>query len=129
MSLKKNSMKNVQNVMLPSIRLGKRGRFIGCTAYPACDYTRNLHEDASTPQIVEGRKCPECQSDLVIKIGRYGKFIGCSGYPKCKYMEPLEKPKDTGVDCPICHKGQILERRSRRGKIFYSCSTYPKCKY
>jgi len=101
-----------------SIRLGKRGRFIGCTAYPDCDYTRNLHDDTETtePEIVEDRKCPECESDLVIKFGRYGKFIGCSNYPNCHHMEPIEKPKDTGVQCPQCKKGNIYERKSRRGK-------------
>ena len=115
-----------------SIRLGRRGRFIGCTGYPDCDYTRNLdgEEDESTePEKVEGRQCPECDSDLIIRAGRYGKFIGCSNYPKCKFIEPLEKPKDTEVICPECHKGTILQRRSRYGKIFYSCSEYPKCKY
>lgn len=113
-----------------SIRLGKRGRFIGCTAYPGCDYTRNLHDDASTePQIVADRQCPECGANLVIKVGRYGKFIGCSGYPNCKYMEPLEKPKNTGVACPKCKQGNILQRKSRRGKIFYSCERYPDCDY
>lgn len=114
-----------------SIRLGKRGRFIGCTAYPDCDYTRNLHDDADSaePEIVKDRKCPECKSDLVIKHGRYGKFIGCSNYPNCKHMEPLEKPKDTGVQCPECKKANIFERKSRRGKIFYSCDRYPDCKY
>jgi len=116
---------------LLSIRLGKRGRFIGCTAYPDCDYTRNLHGDAETskPEVVEGRECPECKSDLVIKDGRYGKFIGCSSYPDCKHMEPLEKPKDTEVQCPKCKKGNILQRKSRRGKIFYSCERYPDCDY
>jgi DNA topoisomerase-1 len=114
-----------------SIRLGKRGRFIGCTAYPECDYARNLHDDASNaePEIVEGRKCPDCGHDLVIKTGRYGKFIGCSHYPNCNHIEPLEKPRDTGVECPVCHKGSMLERKSRRGKIFFSCSRYPDCEY
>ncbi len=114
-----------------SIRLGKRGRFIGCTAYPDCDYTRNLHGDDETtePEIVEGRKCPDCKKDLVIKHGRYGKFIGCSSYPDCKHMEPLEKPKDTDVQCPKCKKGNIYQRKSRRGKIFYSCERYPDCEY
>ena len=114
-----------------SIRLGKRGRFIGCTGYPDCDYTRNLHDDAETheSEVVEGRKCPECDSDLVIKHGRYGKFIGCSNYPNCKHMEPLEKPKDTGVQCPKCKKGNIYKRKSRREKIFYSCERYPDCDY
>ncbi|MFP5344178.1 MAG: topoisomerase DNA-binding C4 zinc finger domain-containing protein, partial [Gammaproteobacteria bacterium] len=114
-----------------SIRLGRRGRFIGCTAYPDCDYTRNLDDKpgAEGPQVVEGRSCPSCNSALVIKSGRYGKFIGCSNYPNCKHMEPLEKPADTGVECPQCHKGNLLKRKSRYGKIFYSCATYPACNY
>ncbi|MGD7035512.1 type I DNA topoisomerase [Methylotuvimicrobium buryatense] len=115
-----------------SIRLGRNGRFIGCTNYPECSYTRNLNEDASKssePEVVEGRVCPKCESPLVIKTGRYGKFIGCSGYPKCKHIEPLEKPVDTGVECPQCKKGNLLKRKSRNGKIFYSCSEYPKCSY
>ncbi len=115
-----------------SIRLGRRGRFIGCTGYPECDYTRNLSEEpgaSSEPEVVEGRLCPECNSPLVIKVGRYGKFIGCSNYPNCKHIEPLEKPTDTGVQCPECKQGSILKRKSRYGKIFYSCSRYPDCKY
>jgi len=115
-----------------SIRLGRNGRFIGCTDYPTCSYTRNLNDDgteSNEPEIVADRKCPSCESDLVIKTGRYGKFIGCSNYPKCKHIEPLEKPLDTGVECPQCKKGSILKRKSRYGKIFYSCSDYPKCDY
>ncbi|HET7307600.1 MAG TPA: type I DNA topoisomerase [Gammaproteobacteria bacterium] len=116
-----------------SIRLGRRGRFIGCTGYPDCDYTRNLDESAdeapTEPEKVEGRQCPDCDSDLIIRRGRYGKFIGCSNYPKCKHIEPLEKPKDTGIECPECHQGKLLQRKSRYGKIFYSCERYPKCKY
>ncbi len=115
-----------------SIRLGKRGRFIGCTAYPDCDYTRSLdetREESQAPQVIEDRNCPECESQLVIKKGRYGKFIGCSSYPKCKFIEPLEKPEDTGVECPECKKQNILKRKSRNGKIFFSCQGYPDCKY
>lgn len=112
-----------------SIRLGKRGRFIGCTAYPNCDYTRDLESSPEDDALVAGRTCPTCQSKLIIKVGRYGKFIGCSGYPNCRYMEPLEKPKDTGVTCPACREGVILQRKSRAGKIFYSCSRYPDCTY
>ncbi|GAB6141423.1 type I DNA topoisomerase [Methylosoma difficile] len=115
-----------------SIRLGRNGRFIGCTHYPECSYTRNLNEDGTTadePEVLEGRACPTCSSPLVLKAGRYGKFIGCSAYPKCRYIEPLEKPMDTGVECPQCKTGSILKRKSRNGKIFYSCSGYPKCDY
>ncbi len=114
-----------------SIRLGRRGRFIGCSGFPDCDYTRNMDGDESSnePEIVEGRSCPECDSQLIIRAGRYGKFIGCSTYPKCKFIEPLEKPADTEVLCPTCKVGTMLQRRSRSGKVFYSCSKYPDCKY
>jgi len=117
-----------------SIRLGKNGRFIGCTGYPDCDYARNMEEDANsaesqTPEIIQDRKCPKCDSELQIKRGRYGKFIGCTNYPKCKHIEPLEKPQDMGITCPECKKGSLLKRKSRFNKIFYSCSTYPDCKY
>ncbi|MGW8248111.1 MAG: type I DNA topoisomerase [Acidiferrobacterales bacterium] len=115
-----------------SKRLGRNGYFIGCTGYPDCDYTRNVDDEPGStgePEVVEGRKCPKCGSDLVIKRGRYGKFIGCSAYPDCNHMEPLEPPKDTGVQCPECHKGNMLKRKSRYGKVFYSCERYPDCKY
>lgn len=114
-----------------SIRLGRNGRFVGCTNYPECKYTRNLKDDGpqAPPEIVEGRACPKCDSPLVIKTGRYGKFIGCTGYPGCKHIEPLEKPEDTGVSCPECKKGSLTKRKSRFGKLFYSCSTYPDCSY
>lgn len=115
-----------------SIRLGKRGRFIGCTGYPDCDYTQDVagqDNEKKEPEILEGRNCPLCSHDLHIKTGRYGRFIGCSNYPQCKHMEPLVKPADTGVDCPKCNQAKILQRKSRKGKIFYSCGDYPKCDY
>ncbi|MBA2657621.1 MAG: type I DNA topoisomerase [Tatlockia sp.] len=115
-----------------SIRLGKRGRFIGCTGYPECDYTQDLNNpdgEKSEPEVIEGRNCPDCNGALHIKTGRYGRFIGCSSYPDCKFIEPLEKPADTGVECPKCHSAKILKRKSRKGKIFFSCGSYPKCTY
>ncbi|ALB01931.1 DNA topoisomerase I [Francisella persica ATCC VR-331] len=116
-----------------SLRLGKNGRFIGCTNYPTCKYTRhididNKEVDKEEPIVVEDRKCPKCSSDLHIKKSRYGKFIGCSNYPECKHMEPIEKPKDTGVVCPKCNKNHIVEKKSRKGKVFYACAGFPKCK-
>lgn len=117
-----------------SIRLGKRGRFVGCSGYPECNYTRNLDNaqadaEPETPVIIEGRTCPSCESPLQIRQGRYGKFIGCTTYPTCKYIEPLNKPTDTGITCPTCNTGTMLQRKSRYGKLFYSCSRYPDCKY
>lgn len=114
-----------------SVRLGRRGRFVGCTGYPECSYTRSMDNagEQAEPEVVEDRKCPTCDSQLIIRQGRYGKFIGCSSYPECKFIEPLIKPKETDIKCPECNQGTILERRSRYGKIFYSCSRYPDCKY
>ncbi|MFN7096765.1 MAG: type I DNA topoisomerase [Gammaproteobacteria bacterium] len=118
-----------------SIRLGKRGRFIGCSGFPECNYTRNLDTaqgeaaEPEAPVIIEGRTCPSCESPLQIRQGRYGKFIGCTTYPTCKYIEPLVKPTDTGITCPTCNEGTMLQRKSRYGKLFYSCSRYPDCKY
>lgn len=80
--------------------------------------------------------CPTCgEGKLLIRLGKYGRFKGCNRYPECKHIEPLngeaetEKPQleDTGITCPKCGEGTIVERKSRRGKTFYSCSTYPKC--
>ena len=114
-----------------AIRLGKRGRFIGCTAYPECNYTKDLsnNSESSEPETVADRVCPDCSHPLHVKTGRYGRFIGCSNYPECKHMEPLEKPADTQVPCPKCHTASIVQRKSKRGKIFYSCAGYPKCDY
>ncbi len=114
-------------------RLGRRGSFIGCTGYPECSYTRDVDESAADaarePEKVEGRSCPECGGELIIRKGRYGKFIGCNNYPDCRHVEPLEKPEPTGVTCPECGKGELQKRKSRKGKDFYSCSEYPKCRY
>ena len=114
------------------IRLGKRGRFVGCSGYPECDYTKPLEGDAvesSAPEVVEGRSCPTCDGPLQIKVGRYGRFIGCGNYPNCKFIEPLERPTETGVTCPQCKVSPIVKRKTRKGKFFYACSGYPKCQY
>jgi len=112
-----------------AIKLGKYGKFLACTGYPACKNAKPLNgdKDETEPELSD-EICEKCGAPMVIKHGRYGKFLGCSAYPECKNIQPLEKPKDTGIACPDCGKGMFLERKSRRGKIFYSCSNYPKCK-
>ena len=80
------------------------------------------------PEIVCNRQCPRCKSNLNTRQGPYGKFIGCSNYPKCKYIESLDQPKDIGIQCPKCKKDNFVEKKSRKGKIFYACSGFPKCK-
>jgi len=74
-----------------------------------------------------GEKCPKCGHDLVIRNGRYGEFTACSNFPECKYIKAEPKEEKIICDCPNC-EGKIVEKKTRRGKIFYGCNNYPKCK-
>jgi len=114
-----------------SCRLGKVGKFIGCTGFPDCDYTRSVDNSGNSiqPEVISDRACPTCGKALIIKTGRYGKFIGCSGYPECKHIESLNKPEIINIECPNCKKGHFIKRKSRYGTFFYACSCYPECKY
>jgi len=74
-----------------------------------------------------GRQCPKCGHDLIIRWGRFGRFISCSNFPECRYTEPyLEK---IGMTCPKCHEGDVVERKTRKGRTFYGCSRYPECDF
>jgi len=75
-----------------------------------------------------GEICPECGSDLVRRRGKYGEFTACSNYPECKYIKKEEKKLNEIMDCPKC-SGKIIERKTKRGKIFYGCNNYPKCDF
>ena len=78
-----------------------------------------------------GEMCPNCGSPLVIKQSRYGKFVACSNYPECKYIKSNKEEKQVVeiMDCPKCKDGKVIERKTKRGKIFYGCSNYPKCDF
>jgi DNA topoisomerase-1 len=104
-------------------KFGRRGPFLACPNYPTCKYTRPV-DDAELPTPVEGQ-CPECGSSLVTRNGPYGRFISCSRRPDCKFTKPVT----LGIKCPQCGQGEIAERRSRRGKIFYGCTRYPECTF
>ncbi|MFW9603981.1 MAG: topoisomerase DNA-binding C4 zinc finger domain-containing protein, partial [Trichlorobacter sp.] len=114
-----------------AIKLGKRGKFIACTGFKeGCTYTRNLAEDGTIEEpVFSDETCALCNKPMLVKQGRYGKYLACSGYPECKNIQPLEKPKGTGVPCPACAEGELTEKKSRYGKLFYSCNRYPDCKY
>lgn len=75
-----------------------------------------------------GEMCPECGNPLVIRKGKYGEFVACSNFPACKYIKQEPKEEMIICDCPNCDDGKIIEKRSRRGKVFYGCNNYPKCK-
>ena len=108
------------------IRWGRRGRFLACSGFPECKGTLPLEgEEQEAPQQTD-EQCPECSSPMVIKSGRFGRFLACSRYPECIGRKPFTVT--TGVRCPR-DAGELLERRSRRGRIFYGCSNYPKCDF
>ncbi len=106
------------------IRWGRYGKFKACTSFPGCRYSSPVEEDNSSE--FEGRKCPECGGSLLQKTGRYGKYLSCGNHPKCRHTEPVP----TGVSCPApgC-SGELVEKKSRRGRLFYACNRYPECKY
>jgi len=106
------------------IRWGRRGRFLACSGYPDCRFTKPLESAGEAETVSTDEKCPQCSSPMVVKSGRFGKFLACSRYPDCKGTKPM----GTGVRCPK-DGGQILERRSRRGKPFYGCENYPQCDF
>ena len=109
-------------------RNGKYGRFISCSNFPACKYTKSENEEETQSE----ETCPNCGSPMVMKKGRYGSFLACSNYPKCKTIKkinaPKEEPKPTGEICPECGN-PLIERKSRYGTTFVGCSGFPKCHY
>ena len=111
------------------VKRGRFGQFLACTGYPECKTTRKLIStaqglSAAKPDRPLDEPCPKCGSNLVVKHGRFGEFTACSDYPKCRYV----KLKSMGVPCPR-DDGDIVERKSRRGRVFYGCSNYPDCDF
>jgi DNA topoisomerase-1 len=111
------------------IKRGRFGTFLACSGYPECKTTKKIVSHKGMKKVVADvpldEKCPQCGNHLVIKHGRYGEFTACSNYPQCKYV----KQKTVGVVCPECSEGEVAERKSRFGKVFYGCTRYPDCKF
>ena len=111
------------------VKRGRFGQFLACTGYPDCKTTRKLVStsgglSAAKPDRILEEQCPKCDAKLVVKQGRFGEFTACSNYPKCRYI----KLKSMGVACPK-DGGDIVERKSRRGRAFYGCNNYPDCDF
>ncbi|MBI2645787.1 MAG: type I DNA topoisomerase [Deltaproteobacteria bacterium] len=113
------------------VKWGRRGKFLACSSYPECKNTKEIAISESgkveiQAQEVTDEKCDKCSSPLMVKQGRFGRFLACSKYPDCKFT----KSYTLGISCPLkgCG-GEIVEKRSRGGKVFFSCSNYPKCKF
>ncbi|HEX5706729.1 MAG TPA: topoisomerase DNA-binding C4 zinc finger domain-containing protein, partial [Pyrinomonadaceae bacterium] len=110
-----------------ALKRGRFGQFLGCTGYPECRNIRKISRAgkvAPAPVPIEGETCPVDGAQLVRRHGPYGEFVSCANYPTCKYI----KRETTGVACtrPGC-MGELLVKKSKRGKYFYGCSEYPKC--
>ena len=107
------------------LKKGRFGTFLACTGYPDCKTTKQIGGTQKKADQPLDEKCPQCGNNLVMKTGRYGEFTACSNYPTCKFV----KQKTIGVKCPECSEGEVVERRSKKGKTFYGCSRYPECNF
>jgi DNA topoisomerase-1 len=108
------------------LKKGRFGQFYACSGYPDCKTTKKIGEtqQRKSDQPLD-EKCPSCGNNLSVKFGRFGEFVSCSNYPKCKFV----KQKTIGIKCPTCSEGEVVERRSKRGKTFYGCNRYPDCDF
>lgn len=123
------------------IKTGRYGKFMACSGFPECknikpmpgsDKNQNGKEDNKEIEELqkkyEGEVCEKCGEPMAIKSGRFGPFLACTGYPKCKNIKNIkENNNSTGIKCPVCDKGEIVQKRSKRG-VFYACDQYPDCK-
>ncbi len=112
------------------IKWGRHGEFLACESYPDCTFTQEFTRDTDSNIVIKKPKeinetCEKCGAPMVLKHGRFGEFLACSKYPECK----TTKSVSLGIECPECNKGELLQRRSKKGRTFYGCSNYPNCKY
>ncbi len=108
-------------------KFGRFGKFYACSGFPDCKYTEdpNKESDEEIKKRIGDVRCDKCGAPMEIKRGKWGIFLGCTNYPKCKGIKKIEN--SSGVKCPVCKKGEIVEKRSRKG-IFWACNNYPECK-
>jgi DNA topoisomerase I len=141
----KKNMKNVKRQEVPTdikcekcshtmvIKWGKLGSFLACSNYPECKNTQDFKKDDDgkifiVPKEFTDKKCEKCTNPMIIKSGKFGKFLACSDYPNCKFTAAIT----LGIDCPICkdtEHGEMCQKQSRYGRVFYSCNKWPKCNF
>lgn len=119
------------------VRHGRFGKFVACSGYPKCKYSRPLEEKGGEVANDKGKlesiskaetqKCEKCGGAMILKEGRFGQFMACENYPKCKNTKTIVQ--SSGIKCPDCEKGEVIQRRTKRGRVFWGCSNYPECKY
>lgn len=109
------------------IKIGRFGKFLACTNYPECKNIKSLKEfsgQSNEPEFT-GEKCEKCGSRTIFRVGKFGRFIGCEKYPDCDYIKNIT----LNIKCPKCTTGDVIERKSKRGRLFYGCSRYPECDF
>ncbi len=118
------------------IKTGRFGPFLACSNFPECKNIKSLNKKSSPEEDERLKKlndehkddvCEKCGSPMAVKVGRFGPFLACTGYPKCKNIKNIADPNAPKIPCPVCGKGNIVQKKSRRG-IFWACDQYPDCK-
>ncbi|MFA4996204.1 MAG: type I DNA topoisomerase [Patescibacteria group bacterium] len=121
------------------IRLGRYGKFMACSGYPECKFSKPLEEKGESGEVANKKgemesiaeataeKCEKCGGKMVLKEGRFGKFLACENYPKCKNTKTVVQ--SSGIKCPECGEGELVQKRTKKGRMFWGCSRYPGCKY
>ncbi len=108
-------------------KISRYGKFVACSNYPECRYSESLDGKTNNEPKYSKEKCPQCGGRLVYKRGRYGEFLGCENYPKCKHIK--SSAQKLNISCPKCTDGELVQKRTRKGRIFYACDKYPACKF
>ena len=113
------------------VKVSRYGKFLACSGYPECKNIKKMDLEKKEP-VSNGVEesdvvCEKCGKNMVIKTGRYGKFLACPGYPECKNIKGIDEK--TGVKCPKCSDGEIVKRRTKRGRLFWGCNKYPDCDF
>lgn len=109
------------------VKFGRFGKFIACANFPDCKYTEKTAEEKKIDEENAGVSCEKCGAPMIVKRGRYGAFLGCSRYPDCNNIKKIENK--IGLKCPKCGDGDVIIKKSKRGKSFYGCSRYPQCDF
>ena len=109
------------------IKFGRFGKFYACSGFPECKYTEQNDEEKKLQQEFSKEVCDVCGAPMTVKTSRFGSFLGCSKYPDCKNIKKIEKT--IGVACPQCGQGQLVQKNTKRRKVFYGCNQYPKCDF
>jgi DNA topoisomerase-1 len=142
LELAKENMKNIKRQEVPTdikcekcqhtmmIKWGKLGSFLACSNYPECKNTQDFKKDDQgkiyiVPKEFTDKKCEKCSNPMVVKSGKFGKFLACSDYPNCKFTQAV----GVGIACPTCKEGELSQRQSRYGRVFYSCNRWPNCAF